>query len=198
MDELEKKIEEQANTLINKNLVGSVDELLDKKIGNSNDVKSAIDFFATQTALKQEETLEKVVEEKQEELRNDAEAKRVQAETDRISKEVQKVKQEKEKQLAELDKVISAKQKEVEQLKAESDKAQAFFDSNRDILKYIGIREKKSLKTMQHLMFYATIVFNNDSLVSGKYTYNRYYEEYDSEKEDYVDKEINEGYIIES
>lgn len=58
--------------------------------------------------------------------------------------------------------------------------------------------DNSDLFDYDHSYFYATIVFNNDSLVSGKYTYNRYYEEYDSEKEDYVDKEINEGYIIES
>lgn len=145
------------NSLLSKS--NNINSLLDKKVEHTDDVKSAIDILATKTALEQEETLNKVVNEKQEELRNDAEAKRIQAETDRISKEVERVKQEKEKQLAELDKTISAKQKEIEQLKAESDKAQAFFDSNKDIMKYIGIREKKSLKTMQALMFPATIIF---------------------------------------
>ena len=137
----------------------NINSLLDDKVNNTTDVKIAIDLLATKTALQQKETLEKVVVEKEEELRNDAEAKRVQAETERISKEVEKVKQEKEKQLAELDKEISKRKAEVEQLKADSDKAQAFFDSNKDILKYIGVREKKSIKTMQALMFPATIVF---------------------------------------
>lgn len=136
-----------------------VDTTIDTEIKNTDNVKDVIDLYATKTALEQEETLNKVVTEKQEELRTDAEAKRIQAETTKISKEVEKVKQEKEKQLAELDKVISAKQKEVEQLKADSDKAQAFFDSNKDILKYIGIRERKSIKTMQALMIPATIMF---------------------------------------
>ena len=99
-------------------------------------------MFATATAVKQEETVVKIVEEKQEELKNDAEAKRVKAETERIQKEVEKVKQEKEKELAVLDKIISSKQKEVEQLKVESDKAQAFFDSNKEILSYVGVRSK--------------------------------------------------------
>ena len=45
--------------------------------------------------------------------------------------------------------------------------------------------------------FYATLVFNNDSLVSGKYTYNRYYEEYDEEIESNVDKETEEEYVME-
>lgn len=137
----------------------TINSLLDKKVEQATEVKSAIDFLATKTALQQEDTIKKVVTEKQEELRNDAETKRIQAETERISKEVEKVKQEKEKQLAELDKVITAKRKEVEQLKADSDKAQAFFESNKDILKYIGIRERKSIRTMQALMIPAAVVF---------------------------------------
>lgn len=145
----------------NKSLTSAnnINSLLDKKVNETNDVKSAIDILATKTALEQEETLNKVVTEKQEELRTDAEAKRIQAETAKISQEVEKVKQEKEKQLAELDKEISKRKAEVEQLKADGDKAQAFFDSNKDILKYIGIRERKSMKAMQALMFPATVVF---------------------------------------
>lgn len=137
----------------------NIEPLLERKVQETTDVKNVIDVLATKTALEQEETITKVVQEKQEELRNDAEAKRIQSETERISKEVERVKQEKERELARLDKEISAKQKEVEQLKVESDKSQAFFDSNKDILKYIGIREKKSIKTMQALMIPATVVF---------------------------------------
>ena len=161
MDELDEIIEKQANEIVNSPIqqADSVNSIIDEKVKNESDVKTAIDLFATKTALEQKETLDKVVEEKQEELRNDAEAKRVQAETERISKEVEKVKQEKEKDLAQLDKIISAKRKEVEQLKAESDKAQTFFDSNEDVLSYIGIRKKKSLGVMQTLMFPATIIF---------------------------------------
>lgn len=145
--------------LIRLNSDETVNSLLAEKAQQAQDIKSAIDILATQTALKQAETVEKVVTEKQEELRNDAEAKRIEAETAKILKQVEKVKQEQEKQLAELDKVISAKQKEVEQLKADSDKAQAFFDSNKDIMRYIGIRERKSLHTMQVLMVPATVIF---------------------------------------
>lgn len=161
MDELEKQIEQQAHELISKPQEQSneINKIIDDKVKVEQDVKSAIDLFATKTALEQEETITKVVKEKQEELRNDAEAKRVQAETERTAKEVEKVKQEKEKQIAELDKAISAKRKEAEQLKAESDKAQTFFESNEDILSYIGVRKKKSIGVMQALMFPATIIF---------------------------------------
>lgn len=137
----------------------NIDKILDEKTDKAQDIKTALDILTTRTALQREGTIDKLVDEKEEELRNDAEAKRVQAEVERISKEVEKVKQEKEKQLAELDKTISAKQKEVEQLKVEADKETTFFESNKDILKYIGIREKKSLRTMQALMFPATIIF---------------------------------------
>ena len=157
MEDLKKEIEKEASALLSQN--SDVNNLLDEKVRKTDDVKTAIDILATKTALEQKETLEKVVVEKEEELRNDAEAKRIHAETQQIEKEVEKVKQEKEKELAELDKEISAKKKEVERLKADSDKAQAFYDSNKDILKYIGIREKKSMKAMQGLMFPATIVF---------------------------------------
>ena len=136
-----------------------IDKLLKEKVANTDNVKTAIDILTTKEALQKEGTIDKLVAEKDEELRNDAEAKRIQAETERISKEVEKIKQEKEKELAELDKEISNKQKEVEQLKIDADKANAFFKSNKDILKYIGVREQKSIKTMQALMVPATIVF---------------------------------------
>lgn len=154
---MEENKEKEENALVDKN--NGINDLLDKQVSQTSDVKTAIDILATKTALEQEETLEKVVNEKQEELRNDAEAKRIQAETEKTSKEVEKIKQEKEKELAELDKEISAKQKEVEKLKADSDKAQTFFESNEDILSCIGIRSKKTLGVMYALMVPATIIF---------------------------------------
>lgn len=148
---------------VNKNLPEkkhtSVYSLLDEKIKGTNNEKEAINLLTTRTALEQNGTVEKLVAEKTEELENDAIAKRVKAETDRVNEEVKKITAEKEKEIAEFDKVITAKKKEVEELKAQSDKAQAFFDANGEILKYIGIRSKKSLKVMQCLMFPATIIF---------------------------------------
>lgn len=140
--------------------------LIENKTKETTDEKVAINLLATKTALEQEGTIEKIVSEKTEELKNDAEAKRVEAETKRINEEVKRIKQEKEKEIAEYDKIIVAKQKEVEQLNAEKDKleaennkAQAYFNSNKEILKYIGIREKKSIGTMKSLMYPATIIF---------------------------------------
>ena len=43
-------------------------------------------MLTTREALKKEGTIEKLVAEKDEELRNDAEAKRIQAETEKIEK----------------------------------------------------------------------------------------------------------------
>ncbi len=139
--------------------IENVNDLLDSKVKQTDNVKTAIDLLATKTALEQEGTVEKLVEEKTAELKNDAEAKRVKAETDKINEEIEKVKKEKQKEIEEYDKIITIKQKEVERLHADSDKAQAFFDSNKEILSYIGIRNKKTLKVMQCLMVPATILF---------------------------------------
>ena len=139
--------------------IDNVNNLLDNKVKQTEDVKSAIDLLATKTALEQEGTVEKLVEEKTEELKNDAEAKRVKAETDRVNEEIEKVKAEKQKEIEEYDKIITLKQKEVEKLNADSNKAQAFFDSNKEILSYIAVRNKKSLRTMQWLMIPATFIF---------------------------------------
>ena len=136
-----------------------VKSLLDNKIKETTDEKSAINLLATRTALMQDNTVEKIVNEKKEELINDAFTKKVIAETKRVEEEVKKVEAEKRKQIAELDKVISEKQKEIEQLQADSDKAQAYFEANKDILKFINIKSKKTLGVMKFLMVPATIVF---------------------------------------
>ena len=140
-------------------VVSDVKSILDDKVKRTDDVKTAIDLLATKTALEQSNTVEKLVTEKTEELRNDAEAKRVEAETKRVEEETKKIIAERQKEVEEYDKLITAKKKEVEQLKAESDKAQAFFDANSEILKYIGVRNKKSLGIMKALMFIAVPVF---------------------------------------
>lgn len=137
----------------------NINSLLDQKAEQVDDVKDAINLLATREALNQGENVDKLIKEKAEELRNDAEAKRVKAEAERINEEAKKVVAEKEKQLEEFDKEISARQKEVEHLKAESDKAQAFFEANGEILKYIGVRTKKSLGVMKGLMAPATLIF---------------------------------------
>lgn len=137
-------------------MVGAV---IAQKAKETTNVKDTIDLLATDTALKQDGTVEKIVAEKTEELKNDAEAKRIQAETERIKQEVDKVKQESEKQIAELEKEKNRLQAEVEQMAKEADKADAYFQANKDILKCVGIHSKKTLKVMQGWMIPASIIF---------------------------------------
>ena len=142
MNEIEKSINEKPMGLIGDKTksIEEVSKIITDKVNGTDNVKTAIDLLTTKTALQQEGVVEKLVDEKEQELVKDAETKKINAETEKIKKE-------KEREIAEFDKIIYAKQKEIEQLKVEADKAQAFFDSNKDILKYIGVREKKSLKT---------------------------------------------------
>lgn len=134
-------------------------DIIDRQVSTTNDVKSAIDLVATKTALQQADTVNKIVTEKSNELKNDAEKRRLEAETRKIEEEVKRVKAEKEKQIEELDKTIATKQKQVEELKADSDKAVEYFNQNKEILKYIGIRSAKTLKVMQFWIYPASIIF---------------------------------------
>ena len=136
-----------------------VTDIIDKQVATTTDVKSAIDLLATRTALEQGDTVEKIVTEKSNELKNDAEKRRLEAETKKIEEQVKQIKAEKEKQIEELDKTIATKQKQVEELKADSDKAQEYFNQNKEILKYIGIRSAKTLKVMQFWLYPASLIF---------------------------------------
>lgn len=133
-------------------VVSAVEQMIRNEVGQAKTVDEAVELMVTHEALSDQETLDKIVEEKGAEQKNKYEAKR-------ISAEVEKLEQEKRKQLAELDKTISAKQKEVEELQAESDKAQKFFEANKDILSCVGVRSKKTLKVMYGLMIPALIIF---------------------------------------
>ena len=136
-----------------------INDLIESKINQTQDEKVAINLLSTRNALQEQETVDKLVDEKTNELIKNAEARRIEAETEKINKEVEKVRAEKEKEIAEFDKIINAKRKEVEELQADSDKAQSFFEANKEILKYIGVRNKKSLGVMKTLMYPATIIF---------------------------------------
>lgn len=136
-----------------------VKNIIEKKVSETNDVKQAIDLFTTKTSLEQDGTVEKLVTEKTEELKNDAEAKRIEAEAKKLEQEVIKVKQETEKELAELEKQKSLLQGEIEQMQKEADKAEAYFQANKDILKCGGIFTKKSLGVMKFWLYPSSIVF---------------------------------------
>lgn len=158
MSDLKESIQREAMAITQQQNSG-VFSLIDTQSKSTTDVKTAIDLLATREALSSEENVDKIVKEKNEELRNDAEAKRIQAERGKIAEEVSKIKTQAEKELAEIEKQIQAKRKEVEELKAESDKEDAYFTRNKEILKYVNIRSKKTLKVMKTLMFPATIIF---------------------------------------
>jgi hypothetical protein len=147
----------EENNLTTQN--SGVEKLLNEKLAQTDNVENAIDVASTLEALKREGTVDKLVDEKEEELRNKAEAKRLQAETEKIEKEVSKIRQEKEKELAELDKEIEKRKAEVSQLKTESDKSEVFFKSNKEILSCAGITSAKSLNVMYWFMPFAIIVF---------------------------------------
>lgn len=161
MGDIEKEIEERAKQLVEKKTDANngVFGIIESKVKSTSNVKEAIDLLATETALSEQENVDKIVDEKSEELKADAEAKRIKAETERINEEVQKVKAEAEKTIAEIEKEIKAKRLEVEELRAESDKEDAFFERNKEILKYVNVRTKKTLNVMKRLMIPASIVF---------------------------------------
>lgn len=149
MEDLEKRLAQNGLSVIEEKPL----------VAQENDMSSTLDLSITKATLQQEGTISKLIGAKEEQLIAEAEARRIQAETERINKEVEKAEQEKRKQLAELDKAVAEKKKEVEQLKAEGDKAQAFFESNKEILEYVGCKSKKTLRVMFLLMIPATFVF---------------------------------------
>lgn len=139
-----------------KDMVSSV---IEQNARATSDVKATIDLLSTKKALEQEGTVETLIQEKTKELQNDAEAKRVQAETAKIQQEVAKVRQESEKEIAELAKTKNRLQAEVEQMAKEADKAEAYFEANKDILKCAGITSKKTLPVMKAWLWVASLVF---------------------------------------
>lgn len=159
MDEIERQIESKAREIVESHTNGGIHTLIEEQARKTDDIKTAIDLLATQSALSNADNVDKIVDEKSEELRNEAEAKKIKAETDRINKEVQKVKAQAEKELVEIEKQIQAKQKEVDQLKAESDKEDAYFERNKEILCYVNVKKKKTMGVMQALMPIAIVVF---------------------------------------
>ena len=154
----DKKLVQSNNTAF-KNEDEMVNSMIYKSANSAADVKDVINLAATKKALEDENTVKKIVSEKTEELQHDAEAKKVEAETSKIRRETEKVKQEMERELAALEKQKKELEAEVSKLRELDNKAQAYFDANKSILKCIGVREKLSLKAMQWLMIPASIVF---------------------------------------
>lgn len=154
--ELDKLDSTEIAVVDTKNFINSTIQARAKETSN---VKDAIDLATTQQAISKDETVNKLIEEKTDELVNDAIRKRVEAETEKINKEVEKVKAEADKKIAEYETSIAAKKKEYEELEAQDKKEQAYFDNHKSILRCIGIREKLSLKVMQGWLYPASAVY---------------------------------------
>ena len=145
--ELDKQLAEAKSAVPAPKQPDMVSEVIANKARETDDVKATIDLLSTREALKRDGTVDTLVSEKTEELKNDAMAKRVEAETAKIAKEVQKVKQESEKEIAELAKTKNR------------DKAAAYYEANKDILKCAGITTKKTLSVMKFWMYPASMIF---------------------------------------
>lgn len=136
-----------------------VTNIIVKTAQASNQVKDVIDLAATSKALEKKETVDKIVEEKTKELISDAEKKKIESETEKIRQEAEKVRKEEEKKIAELTKIKNTLSGEIDNLKAEDDKALAYFNANKSILRCVGVREKLSLKAMHFWMYPASFVY---------------------------------------
>jgi len=154
-----KLAEESKEVAIPQKVSEAVNETLIEKARKSDNVKDVIDLAATSAALREKDTVDKLVDEKTEELIHDAEKKKIESETDKIKQQAARVKEEQEREVAELEKTKAKLEGEVANLKAEDNKAQAYFEANKSILRTVGIREKLSLKAMQALMFPAAIIY---------------------------------------
>jgi hypothetical protein len=153
-----KSKQEQDTSLVN--VEGNiVSDVIIKNAKASDKVKDVIDLAATSKALEKKETVEKIVEEKTKELISDAEKKKIESEAEKIRQEAEKVRKEEEKQIAELNKIKNTLLGEIENLKAEDDKATAYFNANKSILRCVGIREKLSLKAMHFWMYPASFIY---------------------------------------
>lgn len=136
-----------------------VTNIIVKTAQASNQVKDVIDLAATSKALEKKETVDKIVEEKTKELISDAEKKKIESEAEKIRQEADKVRREEEKKIAELNKIKTTLEGEIDNLKAEDDKALAYFNANKSILRCVGVREKLSLKAMHFWMYPASFVY---------------------------------------
>lgn len=157
--ELDKQLAEAKNAVPMPKQPDIVGAVIEQNARKTDDVKATIDLLSTKEALKRDGTVDTLVSEKTEELKNDAMAKRVEAETAKIAKEVQKVKQESEREIAELAKQKNRLQAEVEQMAKEADKAEAYYEANKDILKCAGITTKKTMSVMKFWLYPASLIF---------------------------------------
>ena len=154
--------EQNATNAVSTNFVNTADivsQTIKDNAQKTSDVKEVINLAATQKAIEQEGTVEKLVDEKTEELLNDAAAKKIASETKKINEEVDKVRAEAEKEIAELNKSIANKKAEYEELVAQDRKADAYFTAHKSILRCVGVREKLSVKAMKGWLYPASVIY---------------------------------------
>lgn len=168
LEEIEKL--KQANAIVTTTKEDLVDNAILQKAQETTNVKDVIDLASTSAAVKQNDTIEKLTQQKTDELVNDAVAKRVKSETDRINEEVKQVKALAEKEIAEYEKSIENKKKEYEELVAQDKKAEAYFNAHKPILRCVGVREKLSIKAMQWWLVPASILYGVFQLVLLPFT----------------------------
>ena len=82
--ELDKQLAEAKSAVPAPKQSDMVSEVIANKARETDDVKATIDLLSTREALKRDGTVDTLVSEKTEELKNDAMAKRVEAETAKI------------------------------------------------------------------------------------------------------------------
>lgn len=103
-------------------------------------LKDAIDIGVTGKALQKDGVIETLTDKKEQELKEDAEAKRLKSEADRLSEEANRTDKEKEK----IDK--------------ESEKAKAYYNAHKSVLKYSFVKEPMSIPFMRIGAIMGTIV----------------------------------------
>lgn len=133
--------QEKANYVANMTPSDFVQKTIYENAQKTNDVKEVVNLATTARALQERETVEKLSSEKTEELVKDAEAKKIKAESNKIHEETQKIHQE------------------TEQIRIEKEKAQAYFEANKEILKCVNVRSPLTLSAMRKWFSIACVIY---------------------------------------
>lgn len=103
-------------------------------------LKEAIDIGVTGKALQKDGVIETLTDKKEQELKEDAEAKRLKSEADRLREEANRTDKEKDK------------------IDRESEKAKAYYNAHKSVLKYSFVKEPMSIPFMRIGAIMGTIV----------------------------------------
>lgn len=103
-------------------------------------LKDAIDIGVTGKALQKDGVIETLTDKKEQELKEDAEAKRLKSEADRLHEEANRTDKEKEK------------------IDRETEKAKAYYNAHKSVLKYSFVKEPMSIPYMRVGAIMGTII----------------------------------------